>query len=607
MAVLGSFILGTDHLGVDTGLYPDPSLYPSPDLYPGQVRVTTSGTSTVPVDGRASPQIRVRQLPPLRQDIEIETPGGQFYRWGEDELNPANVHSGLRHSSTMPGGYESLDVTLPRKPQADYLDLERLSTIRTRDAGGSVVGEYRLDRRPSVSGDQMAITPSAVGWQAHLEDNQAASVIFMDRDLGHWGDMTPTRQIALIGTDYSPQGVATRQDDTGTSVLVTEFDGDWAADAKPICEPLYDAGPGNFIGRIRGTFTTGLQVGDGGTNWKFTAGTATTGALTSVQTTANIVATNSFELTATTPRRFGFLQYYYDTGPAGTAGFKYSGYWSYLRVIGDHGLGLQSAGGNEEGIYASDMVSYAVQQFAPLLNVRTGVSVIQSTFVVPQAAYRDPTTVGNMVRDLTRFELQDWAVWDKRTFWWYPRGQFARTWRARIAPAQLEETGPDSSRLWNKVVVQYRDVSGETRTVGPTGFGADTTDASLVDPDPANPANLLGIDRVALLTMGIGTSSSAVAVGQRFLEQSKLLDTSGRARFVGHVMDDKGIVHPYTSVRAGDNVVFVDASDTGARRIVRVEHDRASRTASVDLDAPPEGLQALLERLDVALTPFGVT
>jgi hypothetical protein len=50
----------------------------------------------------------------------------------------------------------------------------------------------------------------------------------------------------------------------------------------------------------------------------------------------------------------------------------------------------------------------------------------------------------------------------------------------------------------------------------------------------------------------------------------------------------------------------VDAADTSERRVVRTEKDHSSRTCSVDLDAPPQGLEALLERLGVVLVPLGI-
>jgi hypothetical protein len=70
---------------------------------------------------------------------------------------------------------------------------------------------------------------------------------------------------------------------------------------------------------------------------------------------------------------------------------------------------------------------------------------------------------------------------------------------------------------------------------------------------------------------------------------------------VGYITDDKGITHPASAVRAGDQIAFVDAADTSYRRIVHTSFDYDSRTNSLDLDSPPEGMDALLERLGVSL------
>ena len=134
--------------------------FPATALYP-----SASGTFPSEPDIAAEVVRLVREGPPLRQHIEAITPSGRHYRWGEDEPRPENVFADLRHSSTMPGGYESCEVTLPRKPGVDYSDLERLTTLRVIGAGGQVDGEYRLERAPRVSrgsdGDQ-----SAGGWVA---------------------------------------------------------------------------------------------------------------------------------------------------------------------------------------------------------------------------------------------------------------------------------------------------------------------------------------------------------------------------------------------------------------------------------------------------------
>jgi hypothetical protein len=50
----------------------------------------------------------------------------------------------------------------------------------------------------------------------------------------------------------------------------------------------------------------------------------------------------------------------------------------------------------------------------------------------------------------------------------------------------------------------------------------------------------------------------------------------------------------------------VDANDSSYRRIVKTDKSRSDRSCSIDLDAPPEGLQSLLERLGVVLVPLGL-
>jgi hypothetical protein len=40
---------------------------------------------------------------------------------------------------------------------------------------------------------------------------------------------------------------------------------------------------------------------------------------------------------------------------------------------------------------------------------------------------------------------------------------------------------------------------------------------------------------------------------------------------------------------------------------VKVDRNHSERAAGIDLDAPPEGLQALLERLGVVLVPLGIS
>lgn len=582
---------------------------PAPVVFSGSDVATSGGMLIILVPS-------VRELPPLRLSHLVETPSGRFFRWGEDEPNPANVPSAVRFSDTMPGGFETGDATLPRKVGADAPDLEPLSTWTIYGAGGEVAWQGRIERAPRTSGDQVSVSPSAVGWQAHLDDDKSARMIYVDQDLTKWGPMSAPRGSALSGFGASDGSSATNET-SGRPELWTSFSGAWSPGGLPLSEAWYDAGPGVGINIVYYAWRNAKNVNTADTNWFWqvllSSDELATAVGPSLDVSGNLRAAGpsvgGLSPTPGATRRYAAVQHFYTAGPAGGDNVEYAIAWTVLGVYGNHGRPLYGPQTTTQapGMLASDIVAHSVIRWAPQLKASEGPSgsVRPSGFVVPQMAFPEPTSAGEIVKAASRFGLQDWAVWDNKTFWWHDRGAHGRKWRTRVGPAQLEETGPQVDRVWNSVMVQYQDVGGSTRVVGPPGSGANTEDPVLNDLDLENPANRAGIVRRALLTMGTSTPAGAIEIGRRFLEEQKLLDRSGRARLVGHVESDRGVLHPYWAVRAGDQITFVDSNDVSYRRVVRTEKDHASRTCSVDLDAPPDSLQALLERLGVGIVDLG--
>src|ERR1700750_3245960 len=103
-----------------------------------------------------------REPPPTRVSTAITTPTGRHYRWGRDESRGENVPSGLRWSTTAPGGFETLDAALARSPRRDYDDLKPLSDLQVLGAGGRVAARDRLGRPPGASGGPRGISPPPV-------------------------------------------------------------------------------------------------------------------------------------------------------------------------------------------------------------------------------------------------------------------------------------------------------------------------------------------------------------------------------------------------------------------------------------------------------------
>lgn len=553
----------------------------------------------------------LRESPPLRTHVTAVSPSGRHYRWGHDEPNAANVPNGERFSDTMPGGFESLDVTLPRKSGTDYSDLTSLSTLQIRGASGDIAGEYRLERSPSTSGDQMAISPSAVGKQAHLEDNKSAKEIYVHADMSAWKGVSVQRKSNNAGTFKFYDSNAEPDATTGQPAIATTYTGPWGTTDLPVAEAWFDSN--NIpLHRLAVSWKKNANV-DGGAGdpffgWYITLYTDDVGTAGNISGDLQGVGPGiGATVDATVNNRvFARLSHQYETGPI-AGNNEYTVWWTVANVYGRHGLPVYGTftATSGQGVLASDVVRHAVGRWAPSLKVTTE-SIQPSGFVIPHLAFLEPTTAGEIVRQATRFGLQDWAVWDGGVFWFHNRGARGRKWRARAGSSQLEATGPQVDRIWESILVSYNDVDGTTKSVGPPGSGANTETTLLKDADPDNPATQAGIIRRDVLQMGVSTPAGAIEIGRRFLEESKLLDSSGRARIVGYVEDDRGILHPYWKIRSGDQIAFVDAADTSYRRIVKTEKTVSDRSCSVDLDAPPEGLQALLERLGVVLTPLGI-
>lgn len=546
--------------------------------------------------------MRVREKPPLRMSIEILAPNGRYFRWGEDEFDPANVFGGLSFSSTMPGGFESFGCTLPRQPGVDYSDLTTLSRIRVLGASGDVLWEGRLERTPRASGDQIAISPSASGYSASLEDRKDCKALIIDIDLSKWGPPSTARRLALLA-NYAPTDAQTSPGSTsGLPLLRTAFTGPWTtAPGRPISEALYDA-KGLNIGSVVYAWTKGPlpSAADANYTWQALLGTDDTFASNDSSGNLRAAGPGIGTLTATAERTAALVHFFYANVAAGGPP-EYNIDWNALIVIGDHGLTLRS--GTDVGFYSSDIEAYLIQTFAPWLSTE----IEASSFVLPQLAFLEPTTLADMLTQTRRYEVRDWAIWEGPTYHSQAFGTGGRKWRARSGTAQLSETGPQVDRLWESVVVAYQDTDGSTRTVGPTSSGADTESDLLHDEDPENPANQLGITRREALSIGTSTPAGAIKVGQEFLDKQKTLDTSGSASHVGFVEDDHGVIWPASVMRAGDQVGYVDSNAPDYRRIVKANHDRDTRTTSVDLDSPPDALQELLERLGARVLSLGFT
>ena len=572
-----------------------------------------TAAAPAPPAGTPSGGLRVRERPPLRLAVSVQTPNGHINRWGNDDPNVANQPSAMALSSTMPGGFENFSCTLQRDPARSYPDLEELSQVTVSGlGGGQIAWQGRLEDLPDTGGSQAQVTPTCVGYQSHLDDDSSAAMIYVDQQLATWQGAPLNRQIGLAEGNYQLASSSVASDPGSNSpALVLEIDDSWDSPYLPIVECWYDAGVAGLIARLY--YLVDFPSSGSDANWQEIALLAADDAAATVEATGNLQSAGpvSGYLTPAVAYRYAVLQHYYSLTPAGTQGAQFKAYWR-AAVYGNHGL--TGHGPDPVGFLASDVIAHAIGRWAPLISFTTGPdgTIQPSQFVIPQLTFPTPGTASVIVKQAAQYELLDWAVWEGPTFYCNPRGQSqkARNWRARVGECQLQETGPQISRLYNGVVVSFTGVDGSAQTVGPPGSSAITTDPRLLDSDPANPCNQVTVGgaplrRWAPLSMGTTTPAAAIQVGAIFLAEQKLLDTSGQAALIGHVQDDRGVWWPAWMVRAGDTLAVIDASDPSPRRIVSASYSDDGKVNTVQLDQPPDSMTALLDRLSVVIQPAG--
>jgi hypothetical protein len=560
----------------------------------------------------------------MRQYLLATTPGGRTYRMGEDGPRADQVLEDFTDSDSVPGGFKDLTGSLPRKPGVDYGDMQRGTKIELFGAGQMKVWEGRLERAPKVSGDRLVVAPAAVGYEAHLTDDSSAQEIFIDSDMGAWGEPS-TRRRASFATNVKLNQNAQSQlvpagDPSGaTSPSISH---NWAqmnnsgGAGRDAAESWYDGG-GVQLGKVILDFIN--VKGPPDTNWVNSVNANETdfggneGHAFDVLFDFDATTTLGKALSIASNRFFLSLEDYYALSVAGEGSWEVQ--WRNIRVLGRHGLTTYGTW-PQIGVLASDVVPYALSRWAPLLNFTTGPNgtIRPSSFPISQLAFKEPTTVADMINQATRYELPEWGVWAGQngpTFYMNRRGEREgrKRWRARVRPAQLEDTGQQMDRVWNGVIVQGQGTDGSTLFVGPTGSGLRVTDVRLLDTDPLNPANEIpGLKRYVKIQMkGIATIEGMIEAGEAFLEQTKLLDGSGKATLTGYVEDEHGMFWPYYCVHAGDLIEFLDSSIPGYRYIVNASRSRASRSVSIDIDAPPDSYEALMERLNAEFVGVGLS
>jgi len=575
-----------------SGLLPSEALFPSEAVYPadrGQVAIRQEDLSD-------------------RMMVYVEPAGGgDPARWAADEPLAENRPTEIRMVDEMNGGEKEAAVTLARDPKREWRDAEVYSQLTIKGSTGEILwGPGEIDKVDATDSETNSITVTAVGYQAALSDNNAVKVGLIDPDMTKFGEPSARLVAANKSIQYNRNGqaelLAAGDPDGGDSAAIvhswSRMANNGGADPDVVISVLDTNGI--EVGRvIVGEFDPVEGVG-ASESWQNAVIAGNNDLFEDFEVLAdfNGAGESAVELEVAAFRTVIALQDYY-AGSIGEDG-NWQVQWRNVTVEGRHSLTPRISPDGVRGFGADQILGYVVPEYAPPLEVTVD-SVEDDEYVIPRAWWDTPTTVAAITEEVAKYGQLPWFC-KGRVFHRHWPGRFGRRWKAYVG---LDGAGADAQRLWEAIVVQWQDTDGRTYLAGPPGSGADVIDESLRVVDPENPAVKSERGRQFFLPLKrVGTAASAIAAAQRALEDLNELDTAGTATLKGYVEDEFGVRFPVSYVRGWDLVSFPRLRDKSYRRLTRREC--AGQELTLNVDAPPESYEVLLERYEADIASLGI-
>jgi hypothetical protein len=546
-----------------------------------------------------------------RLALSVTTADGGGVRWGGDEPNEGLVPADLEFGSAMPGGYKDLSCSLLRR----FSGSERLfDRVRAYGPGNRTAFDGRLVQFPRAD---LQVNPGAVGHSAHMRDDPSVREIYVDQDKTHWEGPTVQRKLNLIGQYTAVDPAVVLDVDNGRAVLALTQVGDWAATAKPAAEAVYRGG-GIPIGALYYAWKRTGNIGAGDPNWSWSAFLMDNADATGASdTTGNMRSDGPFigVLDAGVDRKFAGVFMSYGSGPAGLPNVDYSIYWTSLGVYGTHALPRQGVNTDAlaYGFYGHDIILDLVSRWASKLNATIGAGSIEpnTSFVIPQAAFFDPTTVADAVMLINGYFLWEWGVFDDLKFFWRAPSLTRTIWTCRRdLGARASFEGETGEAQFNGVLVRYTDANGQRKLAGPPAANwqggqarCDVTNAVLVDTSPENVVNRAGIPRKwGVLEIGpVTTDEGAVQLGFVWLAEHRLPQRRGSIQAPTRITHPTEGPVPTWRPRAGDSVTIEDLPGDEPRRIIETRYRRGSDAVEMTVGNTDWKIDAILERIGISL------
>lgn len=521
---------------------------------------------------------------------------------GGEGFDITEMIEGLSWSSVNPGGDEIASFTFKQQWSRDNREIAKGSLLRIED-GLERLFTGRIEEQ-GPGGDQTEeVTVTAYGLGAKLKDN-TMSMVYADGDLGQWGDASRALRINTLAAGFKTAEGATVESDqaNGLPGLTLSVD---PGQVNPFRRSVYDAGNGNTI---RGYYVN--MTSDSLSTYTGAIGVMSDDIATVYEFSADLLTgTDSGYagiINYVTARRYGVINFFL-LGTVGTDTQMMT--IRQFRVYGDHGL--TKRGSAPEGFYDSDIVGHVI---ADVDGVTAG-TIDTGSFVIQQAAYKDPVEHEAIIADVAKYEDRDWGTFgddnlfspsDEGIFNYTLKDGATRHWSIRRAETAGLDLHTETSTLFDTVIVKYQDAAGTALTVTKTASIPELVDAGLspktltVDGGVMTPA-LASLYADVWLAL---TGGFAPARGSIKLEGT--IDHYQRGRLPASYMRADGSNIQIPDILPTTTLLAFD--DTPDRRttfpVKRVSHDAGGNTitTTVELDQTNDLLTQLQTRLGETAT-----
>lgn len=531
--------------------------------------------------------------PSLDCTVEITDPSGNRYRWGAGARDPRDIPLSLRFSTRPGKGFDSCSLTLSRRLDAEYPDLQIEHEVRIIGADGKILWEgftQSAPRERTMDGDSISL--QALGWMDDAAGQEFVELL-IDRDLSQWGDLSRGLHARLLQSGNWAINNEPSQENGWLMHKLTRLaqatfpqhhSGAMYRAPAPIARIVVDLGAQTSMG----------------SGWLASINTSPVEDLASGEEFANISlpATGPIVHTPTNSPSYAWMVMFYGATYTG------DGNWSCATrptVYGATGLPVYARpDGGPDGIYVSDAVKYLWQKYYPQVDVS---GVEQTTYPIPHAVWRDPVDLPTASAELNKYHAWKFGVWEGKKLEFAPYDFTRADWQVRAGEngVEVQAAGDSSEAVYNGADVSWTDFAERPHFLSARDVPELRDDSAWI---PAN--HWVGKRRHLKVNISWQCEQAdAIAIAQVLLQGANRAKRPSVITVPYYIRNGAGDWRPVGEVRSGQTIAVTNLVGDEPRLITAT--DVSDHRLVVSTDDAIADVETYFERVGMQLQAAGVS